>query len=223
MTVLNAHYSQMASLDGGADRLRLIRRWPSDQAETWIRSYIDFLATNPNFLALVAYGSAVRHVEMSSDVDLLVIMSGREAEMPTPPMEIDLKVMFAGDVDEYLQKSNDILIWCLRLGELLMERDRYWTNLKVRLQDKLPFPLASAAEARARKAEVLWRDLLSHGDPEAAEEQFLTNLTQLARAKLLRARVFPASRPELANQLDSIGERHLAEMLRRHLIERSNL
>ena len=79
---------------------------------------------------------------------------------------------------------------------------------------------ADAAEERARRAEVYMRDLLEIGDGEAAREQELTLLTHQARARLIRNGVLPLSRPELAAQLDEIGDDELAGRLRRALEER---
>jgi hypothetical protein len=58
------------------------------------------------------------------------------------------------------------------------------------------------------------------GDEDAAQEQRLVALTQEARAKLIRQGVYPASRPELPDQLRSLKENALAEKLDRALRER---
>lgn len=55
------------------------------------------------------------------------------------------------------------------------------------------------------------------GDDWAAHEQWILELTHLARARLLRSGVFPASRPELVAQLEGIGAKQLATKLRRAL------
>jgi hypothetical protein len=57
------------------------------------------------------------------------------------------------------------------------------------------------------------RDLLQIGDADAAREQALSYLTHLARAELLEKGVYPASRPELPEQLRKIGDHHLARRL----------
>jgi hypothetical protein len=53
------------------------------------------------------------------------------------------------------------------------------------------------------------------GDDEAASEQVLTMLTHEARRMLCTQGVFPASRPELVEQLESIGASGLAVLLAR--------
>lgn len=59
------------------------------------------------------------------------------------------------------------------------------------------------------------------GDADAAREQALSYLTHSARAELLEAGVYPASRPELPEQLRSIGDYLLAGRLERILEEDS--
>ena len=58
------------------------------------------------------------------------------------------------------------------------------------------------------------------GDEDAAQEQRLVALTQDARARLIRHRVYPASRPELPEQLLAIKEAELAETLEAILLDR---
>lgn len=217
--IQNTHH-RLGSIQGGDNRLRLIRRWPSEGAKAWTKSLIALLEHDARFFSLIAYGSAVREVESSSDVDLLVIVSGPAFDIPTPPMEIDLKLMFEETIGQKVIDKNDILIWCLQYGEVLMERAFSWTRFKKTWCDKVPFPSSKAAAERSRKALVLYRDLLAHGDPDAAQEQWMTHLTQLSRFKLINASVFPASRPELPHQLDTISEHKIANELRAMLRER---
>ena len=64
--------------------------------------------------------------------------------------------------------------------------------------------------ARAAKAKELYNELLALGDSDAANEQLLTILTHLARARLIEGGIYPASCPELVEQLREIGEQYLA-------------
>jgi hypothetical protein len=59
------------------------------------------------------------------------------------------------------------------------------------------------------------------GDSDAAHEQLVTLLTHRAWASLLRNNVHPASRPELPDQLRSVGEQSLANSLEQALRERA--
>jgi len=65
-------------------------------------------------------------------------------------------------------------------------------------------------------------DVFQLGDTDAAHEQALSYLAHLARAELLDRGVYPASRPELAEQLRGIGNYRLAEWLDRLMGDESN-
>src|SRR5262249_46568190 len=126
-------------------RLSVIRRWPSNGARRWTTGFVDEMATRPNIWAVVAYGSSVRDVEISSDIDLLVVCDATDYEIPTPPIDVDVRILFLKDIDNHIRKENDILLWALKFGEVIYERELYWTRLKRECQDKLPLPSAEAA------------------------------------------------------------------------------
>jgi len=84
----------------------------------------------------------------------------------------------------------------------------------------MPFPSAEVADERVERAWKLYAELNEMGDEDAAQEQRLVALTQAARAKLIRHRVYPAARSELPEQLRGINETTLAEMLTQALRER---
>ena len=73
---------------------------------------------------------------------------------------------------------------------------------------------------RARKAKRLYDDVVAIGDRDAAAELLVSMLTNLARAALSTAGVFPKSRPELAEQLRGIGNQALADWLAHALAHR---
>jgi hypothetical protein len=56
--------------------------------------------------------------------------------------------------------------------------------------------------------------MLKIGDDSAADDLILAGLTQLVRARLIESRIFPASRPELPQQLRIISQQDpLAQIL----------
>ena len=73
------------------------------------------------------------------------------------------------------------------------------------------------ARERAEITKQPVENLLSIGDTEAALEQEISYFTHLARAVLIEHAVYPASRPELPNQLREIGETELADEFSRAL------
>jgi hypothetical protein len=60
------------------------------------------------------------------------------------------------------------------------------------------------------------------GDTDAAYEQALSYVTHIARAKLLKRRVYPASRPEIPRQLRAVGCVRIAQWLE-SLIDRTTV
>ena len=82
-------------------------------------------------------------------------------------------------------------------------------------------PSAQIARERAASVARHLSNVIQSGDADAAREQALSYLTHIARAELLDRGVYPASRPELPQQLKSIGSSQLAEILNRILITES--
>jgi hypothetical protein len=72
-------------------------------------------------------------------------------------------------------------------------------------------PSAKTADKRAERARQLFEDLKVIGDEDAAQEQYIAMLTQIARAYLIRSDTYPAS------QLKSVGEHELASQLEKAL------
>jgi predicted nucleotidyltransferase len=190
-----------------------VRRWPSEEARQWVEQFVHDAADDPRIHAIVAYGSAVRDVPESSDVDLLYVYSGEDAASATPPMDVELREFQAETLDDRVAAGDEVLGWSLRYGVPLFEREGWWTRLQSRWADRLPLPSATAAEERAARALKVAKGLEAGGDEDAAAELRLSALTQQARARLIRHGVFPLSRPELPEQLASIGEWEIASEL----------
>ena len=70
---------------------------------------------------------------------------------------------------------------------------------------RLPLPSADVARGRAEKSIELGKELLAAGDESAASELVLSALTQYVRSRLIRLRVYPASRPEIFDQLRAVS------------------
>jgi len=198
-------------------------RWPSSDARAWAEGAFSELCASPNVLALVLFGSSVRPVESSFDLDCLFVYQGDRPVLPAAPMEVDVRAYPADQVDRLIEEGHDLLGWCIRFGRVVCEREEYWTRLTERWQASLPFPSAEVADQRAEAAERLAAELEEIGDEDAAVEQTVSAATHRARAALIRAAVFPASRPELPAQLRQIGARRLASNLEKVLALRSAL
>ena len=201
--------------------LDVVLRWPSQAAKQWATSALGSIALRPETAAIVAIGSGVRPSHhRNSDVDFLIITDLDNQTFVERPIDVDLRLFRSCDVERQLSEGNDLLGWAARFGRSVFDPRYYWENLKARWADRLPLPSPDPSMAMALRFEGFARELFSIGDLDAALEQVIAMLTHKSRATLLRAGVYPASRPELPGQLQNIGENQLADWLHRALIRR---
>jgi hypothetical protein len=156
-------------------------------------------------------------MKQCTDVDLLYIHIGQPLPTDDHPLDVDIRQYSADVVPQRIADSQDVLSWAIRFGQIICERNSYWTVLARTWSQRLPLPNPDVAEQRARRAAKAYQQLLEMGDSDAALEQRVTLLTHLAWARLLRAGVHPASRPELPEQLRAVGDAQLAAELN-HLL-----
>jgi hypothetical protein len=117
-------------------------------------------------------------------------------------------------VEEHLAAGHEVLGWAMKFGETLYDLDKAWETLEDKFRDQVPLPSASEATKRARESLMRAREMLKTGDESAADDLILAGLTQLVRARLIKSQIFPASRPELPQQLRIISPQDpLAQML----------
>lgn len=198
----------------------IVRRWPSRKAKAWVEAIIPKACSHPSVLAVVAFGAAVRTTRFTADIDLLVIYDHEKPNFEGRPIDVDIRWYERNKAESFIREGQELLGWVVRYGELLCERDGYWTEIREEWVDQMPFPSAEVAEQRVERAWRLYRELSEMGDEDAAQEQGVVALTQQARAKLIRQHVYPASRPELPEQLRAINEVELAKKLEAALRER---
>lgn len=203
-------------------RIELLPRWPSLEAKRWVEAFVRTACSDRSLAAVVLLGSVVRPVEQVNDLDVLYICDKRGVNRPRRPIDVDLRIYSRDEVRHLLSKGHDLLGWALHFGYLVCEQDRYWTSLREDWLDRLALPDPRTAEERARKADEMYRSFCEMGDIDAAKEQLLTKLTHQARAKLLLKSIYPKSRPELPEQLYSIGEIELAHSLSDAIRERDS-
>jgi len=162
---------------------------------------------------VVAIGSAVRPNVPSVDLDLITICEQPDLFDQTRPIEVDLRLYAADEIDHQIGAGHDLLGWTVKFGKVLYERDEFWTKICSSWNGRLPFPSSKLARERAVSAYRRLVNVLDIGDICAAHEQALTYLTHIARAALLDNKVYPASRPELSQQLRIISEHGIADCL----------
>ena len=188
-----------------------VRRWPTPRAKAWTLQFLNEARDNDNILAVVAVGSAIRPAVPSADLDLVVICREPANLRIRPPLEIDLRAFRADQVQQQVAECNDLLGWAIKFGCVLFQRDGYWNGFSESWRERLPHPPPDVATQRANEAFRRLTKMLELGDSDAAEEQALSYATHLARAELLKRKVYPASRPELPVQLRQIGSHEAAD------------
>ena len=198
--------------------LETINKWPSTRAKKWVENFVQTSRRQSDVWAIVVFGSIIRpKVRYSVDVDLLVIYESERPNFVLPPLDVDIRSYRQEDIKSLISEGHELLCWTILFGKILYEKDKYWTTLCDKWKDDLPLPSAKTADKRAKRAKQLFEDLKVIGDEDAAQEQYITMLTQVARAHLIRSDTYPASRPELPDQLKSVGEHKLASQLEKAL------
>jgi len=204
MTRHNAHNrSGQTSLDD--------LRWPTDRSRDWVRRFLNSAAADPNIMAVIAIGSAIRPNVPSADLDVIVVCGNSGVLDLKPPLEIDLRAYSAADAAAGIGSANDLLGAAVKFGKILFQRDDYWDDTVDLWRDRLPLPSAELARQRAANAHRRLIGVLESGDDDAAHDQAISYMTHLARAELLDRFVYPATRPELPSQLRTVGCHQLAD------------
>lgn len=194
-----------------------VLRWPTPRSRDWTERLLRSASSDPNILTVVAIGSAVRPCVTSTDIDLIIVCGDPDALEQSPPLEVDLRAYPAAGIDAQIGSGHDVLGWAVRYGRVLYQRDCFWDAIFGYWKDRIPLPSSKLARDRATAAHRHLSNVVQFGDVDAAYEQALCYLTHLARAELLDSGVFPASRPELPEQLRSVDKFRLAEQLDRLL------
>jgi hypothetical protein len=218
----SARWPIEARKNAAPSALRRFRTWPSARARRWVSAFAKRACADPNTLALVAIGSLVRNVMTVQDADLLYIYKSNRPEVLDHPLDVDVRAYDGGEVSGLIAAGHDLLGWAVRYGRVICEHDQFWSRLEARWRSGTPLPDPGVAETRALRAEAVYHDLRRLGDLDAAHEQLVSLLTHRAWARLLRAGVYPASRPELADQLRGIGDGSLARKIESTLSQRAS-
>jgi len=78
--------------------LAQVLRWPSRQAREWVVCFRETSESDPNIIAVIAVGSAVRPGVPSADVDLVAICRDPLLLKGARPFDVDLRAYPAADV-----------------------------------------------------------------------------------------------------------------------------
>ena len=202
---------------------RSVRRWPTPRARRWTLDFLRRARDNPDVVAVIAIGSAVRDNVPSDDLDMLVLCRAKETLCERAPIEVDLRAYDVDDVDRQVAGGRDLLTWAILFGRPLLDRFQTWENIVARWRMRVPLPDARVARSRAAATLARLEEMREMGDEEAAAELDVSYQTHRARALLSEAGIYPASRPELAGQLRSLGAMEQARSLTEALTARQRL
>lgn len=188
-----------------AVKFSTIRRWIGD-SKNWVSGLLDSAPSNTSIVAVVVMGSVVRERgHRRSDFDLLVLYRGTRPAIKAP-LEVDIRFVAVDHLDEQISEGHEIVCWALQFGSALYDPELFWHRLQKSRAGRVPFPSAPEARARGEKSLARAVEMLQLGDESAADDLVLAALTQFARERLIKAGVFPASRPELPNQLRGLSK-----------------
>ena len=202
---------------------RVVCRWPTTRARQWTLGFLRRAQADTNVAAVIAIGSAVRDNVPSADLDLLVLCRERDTLSERAPIEVDLRVYDVDDVDRQVANGRDLLTWAVLFGRPLLDRFQTWESIVRRWRARVPLPDPSAARSRAAATLARLEVMREMGDDVAAAELDVSYQTHCARALLAEAGVHPASRPELSDQLRSLGAMEQARKLTAALTARQQL
>ena len=186
---------------------RSVCRWPTAHARQWTLDFLCRAQDDTNVVAVIAIGSAVRDNVPSDDLDLLILCRERERLCERAPIEVDLRAYDVVDVDRQIAKGRDLLTWAVLFGRPLLDRFQTWKSIVGRWQERVPLPDPCVARSRAAATLARLEEMREMGDEAAAAELDVSYQTHCARALLSEAGIYPASRPELSDQLRSLARR----------------
>ena len=134
-----------------SEGLAAVQSWPSTGARTWTIDALRQAKGNAAITAIVATGSAVRDVEQSDDLDLVLVYREGRPALPRPPIDVDLRQYEQAQVDRKLAAGHGYLAAAVRYGRALYERDGWWSRLRADWNERLALPSAAGARARAAR------------------------------------------------------------------------
>ncbi|MBF0458235.1 MAG: hypothetical protein HQK99_10110 [Nitrospirae bacterium] len=165
--------------------------------------------------SLVLVGSYVRNRQTwRSDRDFIVVTPDRIKRWRVP---LNIHIIF-NTRNEFIDKlihGNDFQHWAIRFGKVLVDAAGWWNTVKNSEGITDIWPDWRLKIRHAEKAQSIAYQLLMDNDWDNAEDEYLLTASHIARALLLRNKIFPLSRPELPEQLKLIDHDDLSNILER--------
>ncbi len=152
---------------------------------------------------LILSGSTARSRRTAiSDLDYHLI--GPQISARDLSSQLDLHALTPAELDAHILAGDDFVQWSLRFGLIVFDEGHLRRAASL-IATRKPWPDAERKRSQAAKSVDLARRMIASGDQDAALEQVRTALSLAARARLLRAGVFPGARDELPQQLADLG------------------
>lgn len=149
---------------------RSVCRWPSPHTRDWLASFLERAEADKNVVAVIVIGSAIRPEVASDDLDVMVLCRDVARLREKAPIEIDLRKADFDCVEEKIRAGHDLLIWAVRFGRPLLDRDGAWASITRRWTNRLPVPDPAVALERAEAARRRMEKMRVIGDDEAFAE-----------------------------------------------------
>ena len=154
---------------------------------------------------VVLVGSGARGVRNPlSDLDVLVLHGDDRRIRLKRPGDVHLQQDSRSRFLQRLNDGDDYPGWALRFGTPLRDPGGWWAENAAAESKNPHWPDWRPKLEHARKRTRMASELLEAEDLEAATEELLFGASHVARAVLLKRRVFPLSRPELPAQLEEV-------------------
>ena len=152
---------------------------------------------------MILSGSTARGTRTQiSDLDYHLVGTTIETRDLSP--QLDLHVLSDTQLESAILEGDDFIQWSLRFGRVVFD-DGVLRDAARLLVERRPWPNVHRKFTQAGRSVDLARRFVATGDEDGALVQVRTALLLAARARLLRAGVFPLSRAELPSQLRDVG------------------
>lgn len=157
-----------------------IHRWPSGRARRWLSSFLERARHDPNVVAVVAVGSSVRFGVASDDLDVVVLCRDPKRFRERAPIEVDLRRIGIDSVAESIRAGRDLVVWAVRFGRPLFDRDNTWADIVRNWNSRLPVPDSRVSLQRAQATFKRMEEMRDIGDENALDELQVSYLTHRA-------------------------------------------
>ena len=161
---------------------RSVCRWPSPHTRDWLASFLERAKVDKNVVAVIVIGSAIRPNVASDDLDVMVLCRDMAQLREKAPIDIDLRKADLDCAEDKIRAGHDLLVWAVRFGRPLLDKDGAWAGITRRWTNSLPLPDPTVqldrAEAARRRMEKCGRSETTRPSPNS---KFPTRRIALAR------------------------------------------